>query len=198
MSLGMSGGNSSDDHLTSTDLLVNGVLVNTTHRWGHRGGSNDFSTDIAANWMSLSWQNSNADNEYYDLIWIDGQLLTGGMYLYVHDTQFPQTPPGDLSTYLSDPQPSFSNSSFNGYFRMSTSSGMPSIGSLEFAAADLFGCRSHGVMCSVFRPFRLQPPGVPRHRFDTRPLSVTGGGTTVSVLCQKGESPFQVDGNWDS
>ena len=34
--------------------------------------------------------------------------------------------------------------------------------------------RSLCVMCSAFQPFHLQPPGVPRHRFITLPLSVTG------------------------
>jgi len=38
----------------------------------------------------------------------------------------------------------------------------------------LVPCRSLCVMCLAFRPFRLQPPGVPRHRFSTLPLSVTG------------------------
>ena len=33
--------------------------------------------------------------------------------------------------------------------------------------------RSLCVMCSAFRPFHLQPPGVPRHHFNTLPLSVT-------------------------
>ena len=34
--------------------------------------------------------------------------------------------------------------------------------------------RSLCVMCFAFQPFRLQPPGAPRHRFGTLPLSVTG------------------------
>jgi hypothetical protein len=42
------------------------------------------------------------------------------------------------------------------------------------ARPSLVPCRSLGVMGSAFRPFRLQPPGVPRHRFNTLPLSVTG------------------------
>ena len=29
-------------------------------------------------------------------------------------------------------------------------------------------------MCIAFLPFRLQPPVVPRHRFNTLPLSVAG------------------------
>ena len=38
----------------------------------------------------------------------------------------------------------------------------------------LVSYRSLCVMCSAFRSFRLQPPGAPRHRFDTLPFSVTG------------------------
>ncbi len=38
----------------------------------------------------------------------------------------------------------------------------------------LASSRSLCVMCLAFRPFHLQPPGVPRHRFSTLPLSVTG------------------------